>query len=190
MKKHSGMRPQDIVVLLKIIPIFGRYNKGFSQESKIKFVPKASQNKDFTNELKISEAKVSESLRRSAYAGLLHDPKSKRINKKSLLDFILNGLKYVFPTRPGSLVRGVPTAQSAPPLNDLIVSDENYVWESAEGTVRGQMIEPLYPTIPLVAYQDSTLYELLALVDAVRTGSARTVSLASEELEKRILSAK
>ncbi|MBU1820336.1 MAG: hypothetical protein KKG00_02335 [Bacteroidetes bacterium] len=189
MKKHNGMRPQDIVILLKIIAFFWGPNRGHSSKAGITFVPKAPQNKEIATELQISEAEVSESLRRSAYAGLLHDLKLKRVNKKSLLDFILTGLKYVFPTRPGPLVRGIPTAQSAPPLNDLIVSNEHYVWENAEGTVRGQMIEPLYPTVPLVAYQDSTLYELLALVDAVRTGSARTVNIASEELKKRLLSA-
>jgi hypothetical protein len=98
------------------------------------------------------------------------------------------GLKYVFPARPGALVRGVPTAQSALPLNTIIVSEEHYVWEYEEGTVRGQLIEPLYPTVPGIVDNDPNLYEMLALADAIRTGSARIESIASEELEKPILS--
>jgi len=52
---------------------------------------------------------------------------------------------------------------------------------------RGQIIEPLYHTVPIITQNDKNLYELLALVDAIRTGSARIINLASQELEKRIL---
>lgn len=181
------MRPQDLVVLLKILAY---HTSSFKiGKSVVKVIPNYTQNKKIAVALKISEAEVSESLRRSTYAELLDDPKQKRVNKKALLDFLVYGVKYVFPAHPGSLVRGVPTAHSAPPLNDMIVSDESYVWEDAGGSVRGQMIEPLFPTVPEVASHDSQLYELLALTDAIRTGSARTVGLASEELEKRIMSA-
>ena len=196
MKKHSGMRPQDILIILKIIAgskIGGAWNtSNLLQEDPIPYLNQATflppNNKSLAASLQISEAEVSESLRRSNYAGLILDLKLKLINKKALLDFLFYGLKYVFPARPGALVRGVPTAQSAPPLDNLIVSDENFVWEYAEGTVRGQLIEPLYPTVPAVVLNDANLHQLLALADAIRTGSARTVRLASEELEKRILS--
>lgn len=189
MKKHSGMRPQDILIILKIIAHPAEVNKSWPHQKKsIRLIPNGIQNKALASALQLSEAEVSESLRRSVYAGLLTDSKLKSVNKKALLEFLLTGLKYVFPSHPGALARGVPTAHSAPPLNELIVSDEKYVWASAEGTVRGQIIEPLYPTVPLITPQNSKLYELLALIDAIRTGSARTVGIASAELEKRIMS--
>ena len=185
------MRPQDILIILKLIAHPAEINKGWFPQRKgigLRIIPKSIQNKSLASALHISEAEVSESLRRSVYAGLLTDPKQKNVNKKALLEFLLTGLKYVFPSHPGALARGVPTAHSAPPLNELIVSDEKYVWQSAKGTMRGQAIEPLYPTVPVIAPENSQLYELLALTDAIRTGSARTVSIASEELEKRIMS--
>ncbi|MFN3378782.1 MAG: hypothetical protein ACK41O_04955 [Runella zeae] len=203
MKKHNGMRPQDIVIMLAIVagsklPNAWEDSSVLSQDKGLESPEKFSlsrrltipppNNKSIATSLQISEAEVSESLRRSSYAGLILDLKHKQISKKALLDFILYGLKYVFPARPGSLVRGIPTAQSAPVLNKLIVSDEHFVWEYAEGKVRGQLIEPLYPTVPAIVMNNSNLYGLLALVDAIRTGSSRTVRLASEELEKRILS--
>lgn len=172
MKKHNGMRPQDVVILLQLLATKS---------------DTVSTNKQLAQSLKISEAEVSESLKRSDYAGLLLDLKSKIINKKALLDFLLIGLKYVFPTRPSTLTRGMPTAQSAAPLNKIIVSDEVYVWQYANGTARGQAIEPLYSTVPMIVQNQTELYELLALVDAIRTGSARVISIASQELEKRIL---
>jgi predicted transcriptional regulator len=51
----------------------------------MKFIPQTFQNKDIATEVQISEAEVSESLRRSAYAGLITDPKLKRVNKKLVL---------------------------------------------------------------------------------------------------------
>ena len=85
------------------------------------------------------------------------------------------------------MVRGIPTAHSALPISNNIVSDELFVWEHSGGTVRGQAIIPLYHTVPNIVQNDEKLYELLALVDAIRTGTARISKIASEELEKRIL---
>lgn len=48
--------------------------------------------------------------------------------KLALMDFLEHGLRYVYPQRPGALVRGLPTEHSAPPLNEYIVSNEPYVW--------------------------------------------------------------
>jgi len=52
--------------------------------------------------------------------------------------------------------------------------------------VRGEEFEPLYPSVPQAAARDSRLYELLALMDAVRDGRARKHNLAAKELESRL----
>ncbi|HEY3373180.1 MAG TPA: hypothetical protein VGK10_20175 [Prolixibacteraceae bacterium] len=62
-----------------------------------------------------------------------------------------------------AVVRGIPTAHSAAPLNEVIQSTEPYVWPSGKGTVRGQSIVPLYPTVVDAVQNDPKLYELLAL---------------------------
>lgn len=169
MKKHNGMRPQDIVILLALL------------------AEKGANNKQIAHLLQISESEVSESLHRSEYAGLITDTKSKQINKRALLDFVNWGLRYVFPARPMSFGRGVATAHSAEPLKSKLVSDENYVWANPEGNLRGLVIEPLYATLPFITEKNKALYESLALVDAIRTGTARTVVLAKEMFENRIL---
>lgn len=169
MKQHSGMRPQDIVILLKI-------------------AAKGEQKwfmKDLSQELTISASEVSESINRSVIAGLLAANK-KRLMRLALLDFLEYGLRYVYPQRPGALVRGLPTAHSAPPLNNDIVSNEPYVWPYAKGTVRGQAIDPLYPNVPEACLKDSEFYELMALCDSLRVGKAREKNLAMALLEKRI----
>jgi hypothetical protein len=168
MKKHSGMRPQDVVILLKIA---AKGNEKWLM-------------KDLSAELRISASEVSESINRSVIAGLLAQDKIK-IMKLALFEFLVSGLPYVFPQRPGAMASGVPTAHSAPPLNSEIVSDEHYVWPYAEGKTRGQAIEPLYPTVPEAALIDPLFYELMALCDAIRAGKARERKIAAEELKKR-----
>lgn len=111
--------------------------------------------------------------------------------RRALLDFLLHGVQYVFPVEPGAIVRGVPTAHAAPPLSDTIVeSEEKFVWSDEEGGARGQAITPLYPTVSAAAQRDPKLYELLALVDALRVGRAREQKLAREELERRLMEPK
>ena len=163
------MRPHDIVVLLKIA----------AKNDSDWFM------KDLANELGISASEVSESLNRSAIAGLISQDK-KRLMKLSILDFLLHGLRYVYPQKPGSRVRGVPTAHAAPPLASEIASSEPYVWPYGEGKVRGESIEPLHPKVPEASLKDPLFYEYMALCDALRVGKAREKNMATEELKKRL----
>jgi hypothetical protein len=168
--KHQIMSPQDVVILLKIIALDD----------------KNWQQLDLADALGISQSEVSKSIVRSKYARLI-GPSGKEVYRMALLDFLQSGIAYVFPQRPGAIVRGVPTAHSAPPLKDHIVSNEDYVWPSARGKSRGQAIEPLYPSVVKAIENDATLYELLALVDAMRVGRAREKEIALKELKKRVL---
>lgn len=170
MKKHRGMRSQDIVVLLKIAALGER--EWFAKELA------------FT--LDISQSEVSESLNRSQIAGLLSADK-KKLMKNNLLDFLEYGLRYVYPAEPGAIQRGMPTAHNAPPLNNIILSEESYVWPWAEGEIRGQAVEPLHPGVPGACIKDPALYELLALTDAIRLGRVREKQQAIDELRIRIL---
>lgn len=168
--KQQVMSPQDIVVLLKIIA-YG--NASWFQEQ-------------LAEALQISQSEISKSLARSKFAGLI-DASGKKVFKMALLEFLQYGIRYVFPERPGALVRGIATAHSAAPLNTIIVSEEPYVWPSGKGNLRGQAIIPLYPSVINAVHNDEKLYELLALVDALRVGKAREKDLAIKELQSRIL---
>lgn len=174
MKKHSGMRPQDIVVLLKIIAL----------KTEDWYI------KDIAYSLKISQSEVSEVLNRCKIAGLI-DSKKKKVHLNSFKEFLIFGLKYVFPAAPGTMVRGIPTAHSAPPINEHISEGKDiYVWPYAKGNKRGQAIEPLYRTLPEIALEDQQLYELLSIVDTIRVGRAREIKIAIDELENRLKYAK
>lgn len=167
--KQQIMSPHDIVILLKIV--------SYGNESWFQ--------KPLADALGISQSEISKSLNRSKYAGLLA-PNGKTVMRMALLEFLQFGLRYVFPIKPGPVVRGVPTSHSASPLKDDIQSSEAYVWAYGKGSVRGHSILPLYPSVPEAALKDAKLYELLALVDALRVGRAREKELAIKELKKRL----
>jgi hypothetical protein len=169
MKAHRGMRPQDVVILLKILA------KG----------RQSWYSKDLAIELYMSASEVTESLNRSNLAGLF-DPLRKKLMVKALMDFLFFGLRYVYPVQPGAIVKGLPTAHSAPVLSKYFKADENYVWPDAEGTVRGQAIEPLYHTVPKAVKADAILYDLLALTDVFRVGRVREIKIARELLEQSL----
>ena len=173
MKKHSGMRPQDIVVLLKIIAL---KNDDWYYS-------------DLAHSLQISGSEISEVLNRCKIAGLI-DSKKRKVHINSFIEFLIYGLKYVFPTEPGAMVKGIPTAHSAAPINDHISEGSDvYVWSYAKGNKRGQAIEPLYKTIPAIIQEDELFYELLAIVDTIRVGRVREIKIAIDELKKRLIHA-
>ncbi len=140
----------------------------------------------------LSASEAHQAARRAVDAGLLRPGADRRskptANSRALLKFLEHGVRHAFFAVPGKVVRGMPTAHSAPPLNSLLQPDGElpFVWPDAEGTVRGQAIEPLYRTVPDVARRNPKLYELLALVDALRCGGARDRKLAMVELKNRI----
>lgn len=170
MKSHNGMRPQDIVILLKIIALRD----------------KKWQYRDLASHLFISISEISESLNRSTIAGL-YDSNLKKIRRNTLLEFLQYGLPCVFPQIPGSLVTGIRTAHSHPFYKNQFISSENMVWPFPDGDSRGQAIEPLHKGVPQAVQKDELLYLLLASVDILRVGRIRERTIATKELKKYLL---
>mgnify|MGYP001607247734 CR=1 FL=1 len=171
MRNFNGIKPQDIVVLLKLTTL---------DADKWRHM-------DLVDILGLSQGEISFALNRCRTAGFL-DASKKKVMKGALLEFLVHGLKYMFPVKPGPVCRGVPAAHSAPPLSKSIAvsDDDRYVWPWDEGKMRGQAIKPLYSNVPAAAQKDRQLYELLALVDAIRVGRAREQAIAIQELQARL----
>jgi hypothetical protein len=171
MRKHNGMRPQDVAILLKIIAL--------DEDSWLM--------KDLALSLRVSASEVTESLERSAVAGLIAADKS-RVMRDNLLEFLVYGLRYVFPVQLGPIMQGIATAHSAAPLNTQIVGYDTFVWPYLDGPDRGPSIVPLIATVPQAALEDPRLYQLLALVETLRVGHVREKTLAAQHLEQLLWS--
>lgn len=163
------LKPQDIVVLLKLVSLDGDWTY-----------------RSLAQELFISIGEVHNALSRTEKAHLFN-ARQRRPYMQPLEEFLIHGVKYAFPSEHGSLTRGMPTAYAAPPLNRIIVQPENDdppVWPDPEGSARGYKLKPLYQNVPEAAKLDKRLYEMLALLDAIRDGRARERNLAAEHLQK------
>jgi hypothetical protein len=60
------------------------------------------------------------------------------------------------------------------------------VWPQPNGSLPGQAVSPLYPSVPHAATADGRLYDWLALVDALRLGEPGHRVLAQAEIERRL----
>ena len=166
-----ALKPQDVVVLLKLL--LPRWVG----------MPYAA----LATELGMSSSEVHAAVQRAAAAGLIN-PLLRTANREAIAEFLIHGLKYVFPTKRGEMTRGIPTSVGAEPLAaQFQASDEPVpVWPDPEGKVRGYTLAPLYKSVPLAAKRDPELYILLILVDAIRSGRARERALAEKELLKQL----
>jgi len=188
--RSMDLSPQDVVVGLKLLTA-GYKHWTYAQ---------------LGQELGLSPSQVFRSVERAEAVRLL-DPNLRSVppppslearsqdrpvlpwpNRANLKEFLIHGVKYAFPAYRGGIVRGIPTAHAAPPLNQQFAgsSDPPPVWPDADGKVRGLEFSPLYKNVPAAARRDQKLYELLALVDAIRDGRAREREIAVRELTARI----
>ena len=164
------LRPQDAVILAKLLSYGGRRP------------PLAHVAAD----LSISASEVHAGLKRLACSGLVVTP--DRPVLEAVEEFFVHAVKYIFPAKRGEVTRGLPTSYAAPPLNRHITGGSELppVWPFPEGDRRGVTLEPLYRTVPAAALKDSNLYEVLALLDAVRAGRARERRLAAKALALKV----
>jgi len=170
-----ALKPQDVYVVLKLVAAGAR--RPYSH---------------LAVELVMSPSEVHASVKRAQASGLLHGPSlHDRPNIAALEEFLVHGLKYVFPAERGEMTRGVPTSYGASPLRGMILpGDEPIpVWPYPEGTQRGVSLAPLYKTAPAAALRDESFYELLALTDALRDGRVRERKIAVAELHRLLLGA-
>ncbi|WP_336814104.1 hypothetical protein [Bosea sp. MMO-172] len=187
------MKSQDVVVLLKLVSLEDGEREIGQQPARYGVVT----GEDFYSvrgleaALGISKTEVSASIKRSLDSGIaIRDRKTGRAkpNRRQLREFIVHGLKFVFPAKPGSMQRGLPTAFAAPVLRESLHSAGNIisVWPYARGQEMGQSVEPLFKTVPEAAERDERLYAYLALVDAIRLGHQREAGVAANLLAGRL----
>jgi hypothetical protein len=187
------MKGQDIVVLLKLASLEDDA-KDVGNESAPHALA-ASEDpysvRGLAAALGISKTEISASLNRSIASGLaIKDRKTGRPkpSRRHLREFIIHGLKFVFPAKPGAMQRGLPTGYAAPVLRESLHSAGSliYVWPYAHAKELGQLVDPLFKSVPEACEKDARLYAYLALVDAIRIGNQRESKHAADLLIQRL----
>ena len=167
------LKPQDLAVALKLVSLHGE---------QMSYAALAKQ-------MRLSQFEVHAAVQRLIAARLVtkHAGPIRPITA-ALRAFVISGAPYAYPPVRGEATIGFPTSHAVPPLSEQIQPSAELppVWPHPEGTLRGQGVLPLYENLPLAAADDSKLYELLALFDALRIGQARERELAKKYLEQRL----
>lgn len=174
------LKPHDIVVCLKLLASRSSRSPTYASLSAA---------------LGLSSSEIHAAVKRACDAGLLRRLDSIGAAtmpvpvRTALSEFLIHGLKYIWPCSRGALTRGVPTGSSLPAvasLLDLAEPEVPMVWAHPDGTVRGEAIEPLYPKATWLSSSDPEMHEWLALLDIVRTKTGREAKLAIETLQRRL----
>lgn len=135
----------------------------------------------------IGKSEISNALSRCIFSGLARqsrDDGPPTVNTKALLEFLVYGIRYVFPVKMQENTRGIATCLTAPIFEGELRSVEQPpVWPYAKGNSSGPAVEPLYKTVPMAVNKDPQLYAMLASVDSIRLGLPRERNLAIKKLE-------
>jgi hypothetical protein len=153
------LKPQDVVMLLRILA-YGTEPWTYSKLS---------------GDLGISTSQLHMAVQRCVAARLIEQGAASKPFRTALKEFLVYGVKYTFPVERKGATRGIPTGYAAPPLDKLIVQSPERppVWPYAKGTVRGISFLLLHRIVPEAAMRDPKLYEMLALLGAIRDGRVR-----------------
>src|SRR5437016_8939165 len=157
------LKPQDCMILIKLLA-----NPGVEWSQR-----------ELAKNLNISLAETNAAIKRLGDSGLLRKDKSDKLfpNINAAEEFLVSGIKFFFPAKLGEYTRGMPTAVAAPIFHDKIAlgNDPIPVWPDAIGEKRGVALTPIHPSIPksLRENPDQSFYELLVLIDAIRSGRPR-----------------
>lgn len=168
------LKPHDVLCVLKIACLSGR----------------EWTFREMGASIGLSNGETYNSLGRLKSSGLVYEKDNEvKLVPRRLLDFLVHGVPTAYYQVRGQVTRGMLTGASAPPLAERItdVGDIPLVWPVPNGKARGETLMPIYPTVPAAAATDAKLYELLALVDGLRTGRTRERKLAAEILEARLV---
>ncbi len=181
------MKSQDIFILLKLVSL----SQSFNDQDNFLLKKDAYSSRGLEASTGVSKSEVSASIKRSIEVGMAkrgRKDKLPKVNVSALIEFIIHGLKYVFPVKPSGIIRGVPTSIAAPILEGRLMTSGDFicVWPDAQGHKMGQAIKPLYKTVPMAVKIDPRLYGYLALIDAIRIGQGRESTFAAEELKQRL----
>ena len=167
------LKPQDIVVILKLLTI------GADQWTYA----------SLATALEISTSQLYSAIKRVKLAQLASELDGHIIpNGRNLGEFLVHGLRYVLVPQRGEMTRGIATGYAAPVLRDYFVADADPVpvWPHPHGDVRGMSFSPIHKIAPDAALKDQKLYDLLALVDAIRGGRSREREIAINQIHKRL----
>lgn len=170
------LKPQDCAILLKLL---ANSEENWSQ-------------RQLAEALNISLAEINAGIKRLIDAGLLRKNKQQQLLpiQAACEEFLIHGLKYLLPAKFGEYTRGIATGIAAPLFKNKIAlgDDPPPIWPDAKGKIRGVALLPIHASVTkaLQTHPDEGFYNLLVLVDVIRSGRPRERNLAIQLLKVKL----
>ncbi len=174
------LKSQDCIILVKLL---ANPNRDWNQ-------------RELAKTLCISLSEINAGIKRLVAAGLLRKDIHNKLfpNIHAAEEFLVSGVKFFFPAKLGEYTRGVPTGVAAPLFHGVIAMGDYPipVWPDVIGEKHGVALIPLHPSIPKALREnpDPNFYDMLVLIDVIRSGRPRERNLASIFLKERLKHAK
>ena len=171
MKRSSGILPQDVALLLKLVANADREWKQI----------------ELAVELGLPQGEIAKALKRLNRVNLLDH---KKPIKSLVKEFITYSVKFNFPGTIGPICKGVPTSISFSNVRKDVVAgkgvENTFVIPSPLGKALGQSVEPLYKNLSEAVLKDPKFHEMIANLDMLRVGKAREKKIALKYFEKKL----
>lgn len=173
-KITTMLKPQDTLIALKL---WADYQQGGHMPVR-----------EAASLVGISSSEFSKGLRRLEAAQLVVERDGQRFAEShALVEWLCYGLRYAYPAESIGFGRGMPTAWNCEHItSDIVPPSPALVWRQLKGEVEGIIISPFHEAVIITASHNPLLYQVLALVDAVRLGKPRELAIARGLLETLI----
>ena len=165
--KQPTLRPSDVVVACQLTLSPGASFENLSKSTGIS----AGECHNAVRRLRLSRLLLSD---------------ERRPSNELLLQFLVHGVPFAFPPVLGVEIVGVPTGHSSPIFRGIVDSPDVFVWPDADGSARGRSLIPLFPGAAALPGLNPPLYDMLSLIDALRTGTTRVRNVSIRLLAERL----
>ena len=107
--------------------------------------------------------------------------------KGAMLEWLCYGSRYAYPYESTGYGRGMATSWNCPMLESEVVAPvPALVWAAVGGDTEGALIKPIHQSVPFAADRDALLYRVMSLIDAIRGGKPRELTIARRLLTELI----
>jgi len=161
-----GLKPQDTLLVLKYWSL-----QQIGQQDSVR---------DIAESIGISASEVSKGSQRLIASRLVVERHGRVYAELgALLEWLCYGVRYAYPVESAGYGRGMATSWNSPELvSEIVPPNPPLAWPVAGGDIDGILIKPIHASVPFASSRDKKLYHVLSLIEAVRGGKPRELSIA------------
>jgi hypothetical protein len=177
------IKPQDTLIALKYCSIERQAKAGYSETG----LPPEFGIRDLAEVISISPGEISRANQRLEKAQLVNVRERVFAVARNLTEWLCYGIRYYCPLESSGYGRGVGTGWNCALIkSEMKPPQPGWAWASSHGDKESELILPFHNSVPTAASVDPWLYQALSLVEVIRGGKPRELSIARDLLAEHI----